>query len=203
MKRAIHHLCVYATILWLAFAGKVCGSGEGGVGICFESVVIVAHEAGYRFSMKMDAEDALELIEVDWEGKKFSFSKKDFGQVKPVFMRGVKMVAPTPYSSGKQDTVIMVLPYNKERVESDKDKTKRYQFDVVRLHFSKGKLDMWEKAESIEGRLGHWKLTSKGEIESHVVDGVDKVDAQGVHDCGEAEREENPYAEIKIYEDSH
>jgi len=81
MKRGIHHLGVYATILWLAFAGKVCGSGEGGVGIRFESVVIVAPEAGYRFSVKMDAEDALELIEVDWEGKKFSFSKKDFGQV--------------------------------------------------------------------------------------------------------------------------
>ena len=202
MKSAIHHLGVYATILWLAFAGKVCGSGgEGGIGIRFESVVIDAPEAGYRFSVKMDAKDALELVEVDWEGKKFSFSKKNFGQVKEVFMQGVRMVAPTPYSTGKQDTVIIVLPYNKEWVGNDKDKTERYQFDVVRLHFSRGKLDMWEKAESIEGRPGHWKMTWKSEIKSEVVDGV-KVGADGVHDGGEVSKMENPYARIKIYEDS-
>jgi len=202
MKPAIHHIGIYAAILCLAFAGPVGASGEGGIITRFESVVIDASEAGYRFSVKMDHNEALKLIEVDWSGKKFSFDKNDFGLVSRVYMRGIRMVASTPYSTGKQDTVIMVLPYNVKLVDNDKDDTVRYQYDVVRLRFSKGKLTGWEKAESIEGKQGKWKLTDKGEIISHVVNGINKVDANGVHDNGEESWPNNPYSEFKIYEDS-
>lgn len=203
MKIAILATGTCATIAWLAFAGAVCGSGEGGVGVRFESVVLDASEAGYRFSMKMDAKETLELIEVEWSGKKFSFGRKDFGLIERVFIQGVKISAPTPYSTGKQDQVIIVLPYNVKSVRIDGDKPLRDRFDVIRLHFDNGKLSMWEKAESIEKKPGEWKLTSKGEIASDVVDGVDRVDSNGVHDNGKASGDENPYARIRIYEDSH
>jgi hypothetical protein len=111
------------------------------------------------------------------------------------------MVARTEYSTGKQGAVIMVLPYNMKPVEIDKRKTTRYQYDVVRLYFDNGKLIVWQKAEAIEERPGKWKLTNKGEIVSHVVDGVDKVDAAGVHDNGEASGKDNPYLKLKFYED--
>ena len=201
MKRAIYIICAFTTTVWLASAGTGCASGEGGIAARIASCKIDAAEAGYRFSVKMDKDDALELIEVDWAGKKFSFNKKDFGQIERVYVRGFRMVAPTEYSTGKQDAVIMVLPYNLKQVESDKDKTTRYQYDVVRLYFDNGKLSVWQKAEAIEGRPGKWKLTDKGEIISHVVDGVDKVDTTGVHDNGEESGKDNPYLELKFYED--
>lgn len=196
-------LRVFPSIIWLALTGTACASGEGGIAARIESVVIDASEAGYRFSVKMDKDDTLELIDVEWAGKKFSFNKKDFGQIGHVFIRGIKMVAPTEFSTGKQDSVIVVLPYNKERMESADGKSTHYQIDVVRLHFHKGELTIWEKAEAIEGKPGKWKLTNKGEITSHVKDGVERVDADGVHDNGEHSGTENPYARITVYEDSH
>ena len=47
--------------------------------------------------------------------------------------------------------------------------------------------------EAVEGKPGEWKLTSKGEIISDVVDGVDRVDKNGVYDNGSATSKNNPY----------
>ena len=200
--KAIHIISAFITIVWLASAGTGRASGEGSVGARIAGVEIEAAEAGYRFSVKMDKEDALELIEVDWADKKFSFNKKDFGQIDQVYVKGFWMVAPTTYSKGKQDTVILVLPYNVEPVESDTDNTTRYQYDVVRLHFINGELKLWQKATAIKDREGQWQLSSKEFVISNVVDGVDKVDANGVHDDGEESGQDNPYSDgYKVYED--
>jgi hypothetical protein len=52
----------------------------------------------------------LELIEVDWAGKKFSFNKKDFGQIERVHVRGfilicvqVETLNPWPRSNRSDD----------------------------------------------------------------------------------------------------
>lgn len=201
-KQAIHMIGVYTATMWLTFAGTVCASGEVGIDARIESAVIDASEAGYRFSVKMNAAGALESIEVEWAGKKLSFDKKDFGSVERVLIGGVTMVAPGPEATGRQDTVIMVLPYNEQRLFTDNDRTERHQFDVARLQFIDGKLQVWQKAEAIKGKTGKWKLTSKGLVSSDVSDGIKKVDANGVHDDGEISAPENPYIRIRIYEDS-
>ena len=97
----------------------------------------------------------------------------------------------------------MVIPYNKNLIESAENTRNQYQIDVVRLRFDHGDLILWQKAEAIDGRPGFWKYTSKGDVNSHVIDGIDKVDANGVyHDPEERSGKENPYARVSLYEDS-
>jgi hypothetical protein len=181
-----------ATILPIPAAA----SGEGGVIAEIEQIVIRADAAGYKFTLSIDNTNSLKTIKVEWGGKVFEFGKKAFGQLDFPDFREYHVKAPTPNSMGKQDHVIMILPYNRESV-GDGDKSYN-QWDVVRLHFNKGDLFMWEKAEAVEGKPGEWKLTSKGDIISNVVDGVDTVDKNGVHDNGSASSKKNPYDQWPI-----
>lgn len=176
-----------ATIL----PNTVAASGEGGVTAEIKQIVIEAAEAGYKFTLSTDDKNSLRSIKVEWGGKVFEFGKETFGRLDSPDFREYHFKAPTPNSMGKQDHVIMILPYNRSSAgEGDESYD---QWDVVRLHFNKGDLFIWEKAEAVEGKPGEWKLTSKGEVISDVVDGVDRVDKNGVYDNGSHKSKKNPY----------
>lgn len=176
----------------------VAASGEGGVIDKIEQIVVKADAAGYKFTLSTDDANSLKIIRVEWGGKVFEFGKEAFGELNFPDFREYDLKAPTPNSMGKQDHVIMVLPYNRDSVGEGDDSYN--QWDVVRLHFNKGDLFMWKKAEAVEGKPGEWKLTSKGEIISDVVDGVDRVDKNGVYDNGSATSKKSPYNEWPIRE---
>ncbi len=176
-----------ATIL----PNHVEASGEGGVISEIEQIVIKADAAGYKFTLLTDDTNSLKAIKVDWGGTIFEFGKDTFGQLVSPDFREYHIYAPTPNSTGEQNYVILILPYNRDSV-GDGDESYN-QWDVVRLHFNKGNLFMWQKAEAVEGRPGEWRLTSKGEIISEVIDGVDRVNENGVYDNGFTTSTKNPY----------
>ena len=184
---------IFAGMLAIAtiLPNPATASGEGGVVAEIEQIVIKADAAGYKFTFSTDDKGFLRTIKVEWSERVFEFGKEAFGEVKFPDYREYHVKAPTPNSMGKQNHVIVILPYNRDSVGED-DETYN-QWDVVRLHFNKGDLFMWEKAEAVEGKPGEWKLTSKGEVVSDVVDGVDRVDNNGVYDNGSATSKKNPY----------
>lgn len=182
-------ILVISTIL----PNSVAASGEDGVITEIEQLVVRADSAGYKFTLSTDDANSLKTIKVEWGGKVLEFGKEAFGELEFPDFREYDLKTPTPNS---MEHVIMILPYNRESVgEGDESYN---QWDAVRLHFNKGELFMWEKAEAVDGKPGEWKLTSKGEIISDVVNGVDRVDKNGVYDNGSATSKRNPYNQWPI-----
>ena len=110
----------WVCIAMLAFAGMAHGSGEGDIPVRIERVDINAFEAGYSFRFSMDKKESLDRIEVKWGGKAFDFAPKHFGKVESVYIRGVRIKAPTAFSGGRQDSVIVVLPRVKSWIRGSK-----------------------------------------------------------------------------------
>lgn len=200
MSQPFNYRMNWIAVVILAIAtilpNPAAGSGEGGVMTQIKQIVIKADAAGYKFTLSTDDTNSLGAIKVEWGGKVFEFGKEAFGRMNRPDFREFHVKAPTPNSMGKQDHLIIILPYNRDTVgKGDKAYT---QWDVVRLHVNKGNLFMWEKAEAAEGKPGEWTLTSKGDVISDVVDGVDRVDKNGVYDNGSATSKRNPYNQWPI-----
>jgi hypothetical protein len=190
------------TVKWTTFAilaiaiflpSPVQASAEGGVIAEIRQIVIEAREAGYKITLSTDDKNFLHKIKVEWGGNVAEFGVEAFGQVESPDFGSYYVRAPTENSRGKQDHVILILPYNQNFVKEGDESYN--QWDFIRIHFNKGRLEIWQKAEAVIGKPGKWKLTSKGEMISDVVDGVDRVDKNGVYDNGNHTSKKNPYAQ--------
>ena len=169
-------------------------SSEGSVPSQIQSMVIKTTEAGWAFTLTLNEEGALDEIEANWGGKSMSFNSKHFGQVPRAAIQHYRISVLTKFGQGKHDHVILIIPYNERDIDVDGGKSYYTAYDAVRIHFSnKGQIPIWQRAEAVEQKPGLWKLTSKGEILSEVVDGVDRVDANGVYDNGTHKGKKNPY----------
>ncbi len=176
------------------------GSSEGDISAIFEQATLNAAEAGYRFEFSTDDKGGLVGIGVQWGGKTSIFKREHFGNIEGAYLRGVRLSAPTAIAGGKQDTVIVVLPFNIHVVDSGKDDSKK-QWDVIRLHFHKGKFWQWDRSEAIKGQSGNWKLTSWGEMEGDEITEDGQVKGK-ILDQGEHKSDENPYSRIRITDES-
>lgn len=192
-------LLLCAITLQLAVSLMASGSGEGVVGMYFEETTLNTADAGYRFRISTDKEGDLTRIGVEWEGHTFDFSTKHFGEVKRAYVRGVVVKSPTVYSTGRQERVIIVLPYNRGTVEAGGEE--REQWDVIRLYFHKGKLERWDRAEAIQGQPGKWKLSNWGEMEGDFITEGGEVKGP-VFDQGEHTGKENPFSAFTIVKDN-
>ncbi len=171
-------------------------SSDSFVASHIESMVIHAKEAGWRFTLELDDKHSLQKVVAEWEGKKLELTSKDFGEVPRAFIEDYSLSVERSFNSGKQDSIILTLPYNETWFRDPKDPKggKEYSvFCAIRLHFNKGKLAFWERMEAIEDKPEEWKLTSKGYVERAVVDGVNRVDANGIYHGNGRKGKENPF----------
>ena len=136
----------------------VLADGEGGIAAAFTSVEVSAGDSGYKFSFSFHENGGLKEISGGWEGKKFAFDGKSLGDISKIYVRGLKFAAPISHSQGKQRHVIVVLPFNVQRVVKG-DEEWRHS-DVVRIHFDEGDLVSWEKATADPKDPTKWLLSS-------------------------------------------
>src|SRR6478736_1009766 len=141
-------------------------SAEGGVGELITYMELVADKSGYKFSIRLNDDCSLKNIMSDWKGRQRNFSVKDFsvkdspvkdfGKISQVYLRGVKVVAPTSISGGVQPRVIVVLPFNVQTIYDGSEEWQ--QSDIIRLIFDDGVLVGWEKAEADPKKHKRWIL---------------------------------------------
>lgn len=183
MKTYILQLTVY-----LLSVACISASGETRVAARYTNVEVTGGESGYVFNFKSNMENNLNEISIKWNDVESKCSEKDFGKLENVYLRGVQLTTNRPFDSlGPLNDIVLTIPYYHQEVEVNNEKW--LVINIIRLHFTKGKLGMWEKAEYDSNKPMNWKFTT--------------WDAEnGIQNNGEKESKNNPYSLFIINKES-
>jgi hypothetical protein len=149
--------CVLCFLLIL----QVFGGGEGWVPSICKSITLETEEAGYSFTIEGDSKRSLKKVSGTWGSASFEVPEDELKGISGVVLSDSGIKVNSSVSGGKQKSVFLVLIYSYSEQLDPKKGTRILVPNVVKFHFTEGKYQYWEKAESKGDVTGGWNLITK------------------------------------------